>query len=79
MQIRDAAHNDTASRLRFDELYELVMSGLRDAREASKEIEKLWRDHKAKVESGTIARVPRGTIYVDEYIDRPLNRDLIAS
>lgn len=75
MQIRDAAHNDTASRLRFDELYEPVMSGLGDAREASKEIEKLWKDHQTKVESGTIARVQRGTIYVDEYIDRPLKRD----
>lgn len=75
MQIRDAVHNDAPSRLRFDELYDPVMSGLRDAREASKEIEKLWKDHQRKVESGTIARVLRGTIYVDEHIDRPLKRN----
>lgn len=75
MHIRDAAYDDTGGRFRFDELYEPVLSGLRDAREASKEIEKSWKEHEAKVESGTIARVQRGTIYVDECIDRPLKRD----
>lgn len=76
LHIRDAAYGDTAGRLRFDELYEPVLSGLRDAREASKEIEKSWKEHQAKVESGAIARVQKGTIYVDGHIDRPLKRDL---
>lgn len=75
MRIRDAAYEDTTGRLRFDELYEPVLSGLRDAREASKEIERSWREHEARVESGTIARVQGGTIYVDEHIDRSLKRD----
>jgi hypothetical protein len=76
MHIRDAAYDDATGRIRFDELYEPVLSGLRDAREASREIERSWMEHKARVESGTIARVQRGTIYVDEHIDRPLKRDL---
>lgn len=75
MHIRDAAYAETAGRFRFDQLYEPVLSGLRDAREASEEIEKTWKEHQAQVESGTIARVERGTIYVDEHIDRPLKRD----
>jgi hypothetical protein len=74
MHIRDAAYEDTAGRLRFDELYEPVLSGLRDAREARKEIEKSWKDHQAGVEFGTIARVQHGTIYVDDNVDRSLGR-----
>lgn len=76
MQIRDAAYEDAAGRLRFDELYEPVLSGLRDAREASKEIEKIWKEHEKKVELEIIARLQRGTIYVDEHIDRSLKREV---
>lgn len=75
MQIRDVVHDDSESRLRFDELYGPVMSGLRESREASAEIQRLWEDHQKQVESGTISRVQRGTIYVDACIDRSLKRD----
>jgi hypothetical protein len=74
MQIRDVVHDDTDSRLRFDELYEPILSGLREARESSLEIENLWRDHQYKVEAGMIARVQRGALYVDANIDRSLKR-----
>ncbi len=51
MHIRNAAYDEIASRLRFDELYEPVLYGLRDAREASKEIAKSWKDHQERVDS----------------------------
>lgn len=76
LKIRQAVHSDEKARLRFDELYEPILSGLRNAREASREIEKSWKEHREKIASGSIARIERGTIYVDEHIDRAIGREL---
>lgn len=75
MQIRDAVYDDKA-RLHFDELYDPVLSGLRNARETSQDIAKEWVQHRAKVESGVIVRVSGRTVHITENIDRSLKRDL---
>lgn len=76
MRIRDAVYYDADAKARFDEIYEPVLSGLRDAREASKELQRLWENHHAKVVSGEIARVQQGMIYVNDGIDRKLKKEL---
>jgi hypothetical protein len=75
MQIRDAVYDEKA-RTQFDDLYEPILSGLRNAREASQDIAREWEQHQAKVESGAIVSVRGRTIHIGENIDRSLKRDL---
>lgn len=78
MDMRDAVHASEADRRRFDELYEPVLSGLRDAREAYREIENLWSNHREAIDAGTIVRVERNNTHIGESIDRGLKRELDA-
>lgn len=75
MRIRDAVYDDKA-RVHFDNLYEPVLSALRNARETSRDIAKEWEEHRAKVESGAIISARGRTIHISENIDRSLKRDL---
>jgi hypothetical protein len=75
MRIRDAVYDDKA-RLHFDELYEPILSGLRNARETSQDVAKEWEQHRAKVESGSIVSTHGRTVRVSESIDRSMKRDL---
>lgn len=75
MRIRDAVCDDKA-RLHFDELYDPVLSGLRNVREASQDIAREWEQHRGNVESGAIVRTNGRTVHVSENIDRSLKRDL---
>ncbi len=76
MVIRDAVYDNKVGRDRFDDLYDPVLSGLRDIREASQNIGKEWEQHRAKVDSGEIASTHGSTIRISEHIDRSLRRDL---
>lgn len=76
MEMRDAVHTVESERLRFDDLYEPVLSGARDAREACREIEKLWESHKGAIDAGTIVRFNGAHTRIDESIDRQLKREL---
>jgi hypothetical protein len=60
----------------FDEMYEAVVSALRNARDETRDLERTWWDHRDRVASGQIARVDRSKLYVDENIDRALRKDL---
>lgn len=75
MRIRDAVYDDKAQ-VHFDELYEPVLSALRNARETSQDIAKEWEQHKAKLESGAIVSARGRTVHISENIDRSLKRDL---
>lgn len=75
MRIRDAVYDDK-TRLHFDELYDPVLSGLRNARETSQDIAREWEQHRAKVESGAIVSASGRTVHISENIDRSLKRDL---
>jgi hypothetical protein len=74
--IRDSVHDDKAGRNQFDELYEPVLSALRNAREITQDIAKLWEDHRAKVASGAIVKADGRNVHISEHIDRALKRDL---
>lgn len=76
MEVRDAVHTVESERLRFDDLYEPVLSGARDAREACQEIERLWGSHKNAIDAGTIVRFDGMHTRIDESIDRQLKREL---
>jgi hypothetical protein len=76
MGIRDAVYADKARREHFDELYDPVLSGLRNARETSQDMAKEWEQHLTKVESGAIVVTSGRTVHIRENIDRPLKRDL---
>jgi hypothetical protein len=76
MEIRDAVYDDKAGRDHFDELYDPVLSALRNARETSQDIVKEWEQHRAKVESGAIVITSGRTVHISENIDRSLKRDL---
>lgn len=75
MRIRDAVYDDK-TRQHFDELYDPVLSGLRNARETSQDIAKEWEQHRSKVESGSIVSTIGRTVRISENIDRSLKRDL---
>jgi hypothetical protein len=74
--IRDSVYDDKAGRNHFDELYEPVLSGLRNARETRQDIVKLWEDHRTKVASGAIVTADGRNVHISEHIDRALKRDL---
>lgn len=78
MEIRDATCADDTERRRFDDLYDPALSGVRDAREACREIAATLEAHLAAVQEGRIVRTVGRTIHIDESIDRPIRRELDA-
>ena len=74
--IRDSVYDDKVGRNHFDDLYDAVLSGLRNARETAQDIAKEWEQHRAKVESGAIVSTSGRTVNISEHIDRSLKRDL---
>jgi len=74
--IRDSVYDKKSRRDHFDELYDPVLSGIRNARETSQDIGKEWEQHRAKVESGAIVSTSGRTVNINESIDRSLKRDL---
>lgn len=76
MGIRDAVYCDKSKREHFDELYDTILSGLRNARETSQDMAKEWEQHQEKIESGVIVRTNGRAVHISENIDRTLKRDL---
>jgi hypothetical protein len=74
--MRDSAFADKAERDHFDELYEPLLSSLRNAREADRDIRKLWTEHREKIQSGEIVKIDRLSVQIREQIDRPLLKEL---
>jgi hypothetical protein len=74
--IRDAVCSDKDKRHHFDELYDPVLSGLRNVRETSQDIAKEWEQHRIKFESGEIVKMDGRNVHITEHIDRSLKRDL---
>lgn len=74
VSLRDAAL-DEQRRNEFDQLYDQVLAGLRNAREAMNAVVDHWVKHNAKIVSGEIVRVSRDTVHIDESIDRQLRRE----
>lgn len=60
----------------FFDLYNPVMTNLRSAREAVKDIRTAWTGHKDKIASGDIVKYQGRKIEIRESIDRELKRDL---
>jgi hypothetical protein len=76
MEVRDSVYDDQVGRNHFDELYDSILSGLRSARQTSRDIAKEWEEHRAKVESGAIVSVNGRVVHIRENIDRSMKRDL---
>ena len=68
-QAQDAA---AAARDAFDKAYDFVLKSLFSARDAMRELTRLWNEHRGKVESGEVARVQGRSIHVDEDISKGL-------
>jgi hypothetical protein len=73
MEVRDWAVENDAKRREFDAFYEHVMAGLRDVREAGREIHRIWSTHVDAVAAGTIVSRRGAQTYFSESIDRPLS------
>lgn len=78
MEIRDAVFVGGAERKHFDDLYDPALSGVRDAREASRAIASAWANHLSAVKEGRIVRIVGRQVHIDESIDRPIRRELDA-
>lgn len=77
-RLRDIAYTDQAAIDAFDKAYEFALTTMLDVRTTALEIEKLVRDHVAKVASGEIARITGNTNHIDESIDRELRTKVEA-
>ncbi|MFC1665274.1 hypothetical protein ACFL17_06565 [Pseudomonadota bacterium] len=76
MNTRDVVFEDKQGRDRFDNLYEPVISNIKNARQTAKEISDMWEDHREKVASGTIVNTQGITVQISESIDRKIKRDV---
>jgi hypothetical protein len=76
LSIRDCIYVDKDQQSHFDDLYDPVLSGLRNVRETSRDIAKEWEEHRTKIESGEIVKRDGRNVHITEHIDRSLRRDL---
>jgi hypothetical protein len=75
-RLRSAIYYEKSAQDRFDGMYEPVLSGLRSARESSKEISTRWESHRARVESGAVVTINGRAVQIGENINNALKRDL---
>lgn len=76
MTLRDVVYESEVNRNHFDDLYDVVLSGIRNARDLSDEISSRWMQHQSKVHSGAAVRIEGRRVHISESIDRALRRDL---
>jgi len=55
-----------------------VLKSLFSARDATRELTRLWDEHRRKVESGEVARLQGKTIHVDENVSKELSQEADA-
>src|SRR5258706_1447275 len=78
LHLRDQVFPDPAARDAFDKAYDFVLTSLFSARDAMRELMRLWSGHRGKVESGEVARVQGRSIHVDEDISKGLSQEADA-
>jgi hypothetical protein len=77
LRLRDNVFDHT-NRDPFDTAYDFVLKSLFSARDAMRQMAKVWQEHERKVASGEVARVERNAIHVDESVDRELGQEAEA-
>ena len=73
MELRDSAIERDTARREFDAFYEHVLAGMRDVREASREIRRIWSAHADAVAAAAIVSRRGPQTRISESIDRPLS------
>lgn len=74
--LRNLVISDNARRGAFDELHEVMMSHLFGARDAARDIQSIWENHRKKVVSGECVKVEGRAFRVGESIDRSLRKEV---
>jgi hypothetical protein len=77
LRLRDNVFDHT-NRDPFDKAYDFVLKSLFSARDAMRQLTKVWQEHERKVNAGEVARVERNAIHVDESVDRELGQEAEA-
>lgn len=77
LRLRDNVFDHT-NRDPFDTPYDLVLKSLFSARDAMRQLRKVWQEHERRVAAGEVARVERKAIHVDESVDRELGEEAEA-
>lgn len=77
LRLRDNVFDHT-NRDPFDTTYDFVLKSLFSARDAMRQLTKVWREHERRVAAGEVARVERNAIHVDESVDRDLGQEAEA-
>lgn len=78
MEARDWAIEDDGSRRVFDDILDVLLSSLRDARHSASEIQRIWGAHREAVARGLIVQTRGNRLHISESIDRVINRELGA-
>jgi hypothetical protein len=74
--LRNLVISDNARRGAFDELHEIMTSHLFNARDAARDIQTTWENHRKKVASGECVKVEGRTFRISENIDRSLRKEV---
>ena len=77
LRLRDNVFDHT-NRDAFDKPYDFVLKSLFGARNAMRQLTKVWQEHERRVTSGEVARVEINSIRVDESVDRELGQEAEA-
>ena len=77
LRLRDTVFDHT-NRDAFDKPYDFVLKSLFSARDAMRQMTKVWQEHERSVAAGEVARVERNSIHVDESVDRELGQEAEA-
>jgi hypothetical protein len=78
MEVRDWAIEDDVARRTFDDILEVLLGSLRDARHSAVEVQRIWTTHRDEVASGRVVRIHENRVQVSESIDRAISRELGA-
>ena len=77
LRLRDSV-SEAVDRGRFDEPYDFVIKSLISARDAMRQLTKVWEDHERKVGDGEVAHVRGNALQIDESVDRELGQEADA-
>lgn len=77
LRLRDTV-SEAVDRGRLDEPYDFVIKSLISARDAMRELTKVWEDHERKVDEREVAHVRGKALRIDESVDRELGQEADA-
>jgi hypothetical protein len=69
---------EPSDREEFDKAYDFALKSLLSAREAMRELVRVWGEHERKVAAGQVVRITANAVHVDESVDRTLGREADA-